>query len=253
MTVMSKLGDRIKKAGRAVSAPAPIGFHVTAEQTSEPTMLAVARVPDAGKIADAVEKGADAVIVEKADANKIQRGAGKAPGAAVGVPIDSGGIRDAKELKEAGVDFVLLDLDGTQADALLEEKIGFVLPVTLDADEMDLRLLGDLPLDALLVPAPEGKLTLRNAMKLRRVAGLARTPLLMPADPGIGSAELQALRASGVVGIVVDGSSVGKLDKLRETIGKLRPRGRHREETHEVSIPSGGGGGDEDDWDDDDY
>lgn len=253
MISMSKLSDRIKRAGRASSAPAPMGFNVSTVRRAEATMLTVVRIADAGKIGEAVAKGADVVIVEKADAGKIQKEAGKTSGASIGAPINGGGKKEAVSLREAGADFLLLDIEGTLAEALIEEKVGFVLPVGLDADEIELRLLGDMPLDALLVPGIDGRLTLRDAMRLRRVAGLARTPLMMPVDPGIEEAALQALRDCGVVGVVVDGSSLGKLDKLRETIGKLRPRGRRREESPDATISAGSGSGEDEDWDEDDF
>jgi hypothetical protein len=191
--------------------------------------------------------------VDNPDAGKLKSGVERA-GAIVGARLDKAQREDVRKLREAGADFVVLDADTAMADAALEEKIGFVLPVSLDAEDADLRLIGDLPLDALIVPGVDGRLTLRAALRLRRVAALARTPLLAEVDAGIDASSAQVLRESGVVGLIVDGASIGKLGKLRETIGALPPRGRRREEHHEATIPAGVTGGDEDeddDWDDD--
>lgn len=215
-------------------------------------MLTVVRVQDAGKIGEAAEKGADVIVVEKADAGKLKSAMEKAGGASVGVMAGDASLKDVSALREAGADFIVLEPDSALAEATTEEKIGVVLSVGLDADETDLRILGDLSPDSLLAPSPNGRLTLRNALKLRRTAGLTRTPLLIPADPGIDGPSLQALRDAGVVGIVVDSSDVGKLDKLKETILKLRPRGRRREEHQDATISVGAGDheDEDDDWDD---
>lgn len=247
---MSKLEDRIKKVMR--SAPAPLGFAVAASRAADATMLTVVRLAgsDLGKIGDAAEKGADVIVAEASDAGKLKREVGKAAGAVVGAALEQASRDDVSSLREAGADFVTLDVDSAKAEAMLEKNVGFVLQVGLDAEDTDLRLIGDLQLDALIVPTVAAGFSIRELLKLRRIAALARTPLLMPLDAGIDASSLQALRECGVVGVIVDGSSIGKLGKLRETIAALPARGHRREEKADATIPSGGGGGDDDDWDD---
>lgn len=252
MTLMSKLEERIKKVMR--TAPAPMGFAVAAAREAEPTMLTVVRLSsgDVGKIGDAVSKGADVVIVETSDAGKLKRESDKAAGSVVGASLEKAARSDVASLKEAGAAFVALDADAAKAEALLEKNVGFVLSVGLEAEDTDLRLIGDLSLEALIVPQVAAGFTVRELLRLRRIAALARTPLLIEVDAGIDASSLQALRESGVAGVIVGGSSIGKLGKLRETIGSLPPRGRRREEKAEATIPAGVGAGDEDDWDEDD-
>lgn len=246
---MSKLEEKIKRAGK--TSPAPLGFTRGAAQAADPTMLVVVQVRDAGRIGAAAEKGADIVIVEKADTGKLKQEIEKT-GACAGVIAGGASRSEVAALRDAGTDFIVVDPDASPAEATLEEKVGLVLTAGLDAEETDLRLLGDLSIDALLAPAPEGPLTLRSALRLRRVAGLARTPLLLTADPEIDAASLQVLRDSGVVGIIVDEADAGKLGKLKETVLTLRPRGRRRDDHADATLPAGvGAGDDEDDWDDD--
>jgi len=140
------------------------------------------------------------------------------------------------------------------ADALLEENVGFVLLAPAGCDDTRLRLLGDLNLDALIPPSPDGSLTIERLLELRRVLVLGRTPLLVEVSGDADTSRLQALRESGVAGVIIEGSSLGKLGKLGETIAALPVRGKKREERSEAMLPAAtmaGHNHDEDDFDDD--
>lgn len=232
-----------------------MGF-ATAVRAPTPTMLCIVRLSEneANKVADAAEKGADAVIIERAGEGKVRDQREKAKGLALGVSPQGAERQDVSKLREAGADFVVLNFESALAEALLEEKIGFVLNLDGEMDDTTLRLLGDLGLDALVAPEPDGVLTIARLLGLRRIASLARTPLLVESSVDIDASRLQALRESGVAGVIVDSSSIGKLGRLRETIAALPARGRKREERAEATLPSpalGGASSDEDDDDDD--
>jgi hypothetical protein len=79
-------------------------------------------------------------------------------------------------LRGAGVDFAVLEPESTAAEAMLEEKVGFVLDFRGDADDTGLRLLGELGLDAIIIPDRPERLTLAELLKLRRLASLTRVP-----------------------------------------------------------------------------
>lgn len=246
---MSKLQEKIKRAG--TTSPAPIGFTAAAARQPDPTMLTAVRVRDAGGIGAAAEKGADVILIEKADPGKLKKEAEKAGEASIGVLLDSASREDVAALRDAGADFIVLDPESSRAEAALEEKIGLVVSVDPAAEDTDLRLIGDLSLDALLLPALESPLTLKRALGLRRLAGLARTSLLVPVDAGVDASTLQVLRESGTAGAVLGEPDAGKLDRLKETIRKLPPRGRKREEHSDATLPAGvAHGDDDDDWDD---
>lgn len=232
-----------------------MGFTAAAARGAEATMLAVVRLSqgELGKMSDAGKNGADVIIAATGDAGKLKRESGKAGGAVIGAAPEKGSRDEVASMREAGADFVALDLDSAKAESMLEKGVGFVLSVPLDADDTDVRILGDLQLDALIVPRMAPGFTVRELMKLRRIAALGRTPLLMEVDAGIDASTLQALRESGVVGAIVDGSSIGKLGKLQKTIASLPPRGHRREEKAEATIPAGVGGGEDEDWDEDEF
>ena len=251
---MSKLSDAIRRAGR--TAPAPLGFARAAAAAASPTVLCIVRMNsnEANKAEEAAKKGADAVIIEGGDAGKVKDFAKKAPGLILGVRPQKAEREQITSLRDAGADFVVLDSESAMADALLEENIGFILLVRSDADDTRLRLLSDLNLDAVVPPSPDGSLTVERLLELRRFSALGRAPLLVDVSGDADGSSIQVLRESGVAGVIIEGSSLGKLEKLRAAIAALPPRGRMREERREVSIPApalAGHDHDDDDFDDD--
>jgi hypothetical protein len=238
-------------------APAPLGFAARAAAAAPPSMLSVVRLAsnEANKAEEAAKKGADAVIVDGVDAGKIKEFAKKAPDILLGARPQKSDRENIASIKQAGADFIVLEADSGLAEALLEENVGFVLASRGQPEDTWLRLLGDLGLDALIAPAPDGDLTIERLLELRRVSALSRTPLLVEVPADAEASRLQALRESGVAGVIVDGSSLGKLEKLRETIAALPARGKRREERSEAMLPTGVGTAghdhDDDDYDDD--
>ena len=249
---MSKLADRIRRASR--QAPAPMGFAAAAASAPAPTLLCLVRLSagEASKVGEAAGKGADAVIVDGIEAGKLKSPAQAAGGASLGVGVPKATRQSVSSLRDAGADFVVVDVASAMAEALLEEKIGFVLAMEAAPDDSALRLLNDMGLDALLTPAPSGPLTLERLLQLRRVSALSRTPMLVEVAADVEASTLQALRESGVVGVIVDSSSLGKLERLRERIASLPPRGKKREERGEATLPALAGVPAEMDEDDDD-
>lgn len=248
---MSKLADRLRKAGRTEHAP--MGFAMAA-RTSTPTLLCLVRLSsnESNKAGEAAEKGADAVIIEGADSGKVKEATKKAAQLSVGVRAQKAERKEVSSLREAGADFVVLDIESGPAEALLEEKIGLVLTGGRELDDTTMRLLADLGLDALIAPTPNGPLTLERLLALRRIAALARTPLLIEVAADSDVSYLQALRDSGVAGVIVDSSSIARLGRLRETIAALPLRGRKREERGEAMLPAPAlAGVSSDDYDDD--
>lgn len=236
---MSKLSEAVRRAGRI--APAPMGFAAKAAAAAPASMLAIIRLAsnEVGKAEEAAEKGANAVIIDGGDSGKVKDFTKKAPEIILGVRPQKTDRENIASLRQAGADFIVLDADTGLAEALLEENIGFILLLRGHADDTRLRLLGDLGLDALMVPAPDGNLTIERLLDLRQVSAYSRTPLLAEAPADVDSSRLQALRESGVAGVVIDGSSLGKLSRLRETIAGLPQRGRRRrEERTEAVLPS---------------
>jgi len=228
---MSKLSDRIRRSSK--SEPAPFGFTAGARRAHTPSLLVVVRLPggDSARAGDAAKAGADAVIVDGAAKAK------DAGEATLGVAPEKTDRKSISALREAGADFVVLTPAGL-AEAMLEEKIGFVLELRTEMEEVQLRLLSDLTLDAIIVAAPEPPITIERMLGLRRVAALARAALLAEVSTDADASTLQLLRDSGVAGVIVPASAIGKLGELRERIAGLPARGRRREEHAEALVPA---------------
>lgn len=248
---MSKLTDRIRRASRV--EPAPLGFAPAARKAPASTLLVAVRLAanEAGKFGDAANKGA-AIIILEGSAAKLRET--KATGdVIIGLKLEKPDRKEAAAAREAGADFLLIE-ESTLAETLLDEKLGFVMSVSRDLEDNRLRLLGDLNLDALVVAAPEPPVTVARVLDLRRVAGLARAPLLVEIEPDIDASTLQILRESGATGVVVGAAGIGKLSELIERIATLPIRGRRKEEHTDALVPASAqsGGHDDDDDDDDD-
>ncbi|MGH8629823.1 MAG: hypothetical protein ACREU7_03530 [Burkholderiales bacterium] len=249
---MSKLAERIRKAGRTEQSP--LGF-ARAARVPSATLLTIVQVNanESSKAAEALEKGADAVILDGADSGKVKDAAKKAPAVLLGAVPKKAERDEIAALRDAGADFIVLDPQSTPAAALLEEKIGLVATIDSESDDTTLRLYGELELDALIVAPPDEPLTVQRLLRLRRFAALTRTPLFTEAAADSDASHLQALRDSGIVAVLVPASALGKLNKLREVILSLPARGgRKREEARDALLPTQALAGSSDGYDDED-
>jgi len=247
---MSKLADAIRRSQRVEAGP--IGFGA-ARPAPKPSML----TGYAGLLAGAAAAhaaGAEVVLVDAragglaaADVKKLRGQAGDSP---LGAWASVADAEAAKSLREAGLDFLVVEADSTPASVLLDDQLGYVLALTGPFDEHFLRSLEPLAFEALLLTEPPDTLTVARQIELTRVSALARKPLLAFAEPGITGDDLQCLRAAGIVGVLVSEDAVSA---VKERVAALPPRRGRRDERAVVSLPRGpvAAAADEDDDDDD--
>ncbi|MGB6895316.1 MAG: hypothetical protein WBF37_05160 [Dehalococcoidia bacterium] len=241
---MSKLAEKIRRV--TMGEPTPIGFGA-AGRARTATMLLLGLAADrwAERASQAASGGVDALILafgdgalKKGELQDAVKAAGDMP---CGVQLGQADPEVIERLREAGVDFVVFEAERTTAASLLGETLGYVLHLREEMSDVYLRTLEPLPLDAILLPSPEGSLTVRAQMELQRVAGLARTSLIVTVPPSTGPAELQCLRDVGVAGVAVDlglPGGVEALPALRQGIEGLPAHRRRREEHWESLLPS---------------
>lgn len=224
---MSKLSERMRRTSRAESRP--VGLVVTAT-APQPTMLVIAEAgaKDAAKAAES----ADAVLLTE-DAGGEVIAAAATGGLPVGVRLARADRARVAQLREAGVDFLVLTEDAA-ASALMDEEISYILDVPGEPSDTDLRALDALPLEAILTPAIDTALTIRGSINLRRFVAFARKPLMLPVAPSIDAADLEALRELNVLLLLVPATGAAT---LRETVSTLPPR-RHRRTDRGVGVPS---------------
>ena len=244
---MSKLADKIRKALKFDAAP--LGF-MAAKAAPEATMILCGIARDAKDAAELAKRGADAVIIGGNGKAARAEDTGHADTAIAGAWIE--GEADASQFKQAGFDFVAFDPDRTASTAVLEEGIGYVLALPLDASDNDLRALESFQLDAIDIGKVDKTLTVRRQMELRRISALTRKPLMAHVAGDITGPSLQALRDTSVM--IVASEHGGDIEKLRKAIDELPPRSRRRDDGDRPTplVPASAAvGGDEHDHDDD--
>jgi len=219
-----------------------------ARPEARPSML-VGFFGAASEVARARDAGADFVLVDardgKIDAKTLREQAGDLPlGAWTTVPDSAA----AKALHEAGIDFLVIAEDSPAA-ALLDDDLGYVLALPTQPEEIFLRSLEPLSLEALLLHNVPSPLTVAGELELSRTSGLARRPMICETAASASGDDLQCLRAAGVVGLMTE---AGGLSQLKEAVKALPQRKARREERPVVSLPRGQAAASEDDEDDDD-
>jgi hypothetical protein len=246
---MSKLTDAIRRSQRIESAPMGFG---AARPAPKATML-VGYVSDDAAAADrGREAGAEVVLLRSVaravvagDVEKLD-----AKSAPVGVWADFTNGAMA-ELQKAGVDFLVVNPDTTPAATLLNEDLGYVLVLPRDPDELLLRSLEPLSLDALLLADLPSPLTVTRQIELTRVSAFTHKPLICQVKPDVSTEELQCLRAAGCVLLLIEGATEG-IGKLKEKVLSLPAKRRPRDDRPLVALPRGQAMPEGDDDDDDD-
>jgi hypothetical protein len=221
---MSKFIDELKLVSQSGSLP--MGFRVAAAPPPRPRILLVAALaePNIEGLAD-YAKGADAGLVPIPKLSTGAKTVNKISQAMPAIPWGSWlkGVKGerVKPPLEAG-DFIVFPWD-TPLAMLQDSKMGKIIEVGASLDAGLLKTIDDLPVDAVLASEPEkaSLLTWRQLMLCRRCAELLAKPLLASVPASVGSNELQALWAAGVMAVVVETPSQGRIAELRQIIDKL--------------------------------
>jgi hypothetical protein len=245
---MSKLADAFRRSQRVESTPMGFG---AARPTAKASML-VGFFGPAADAAKARDAGAEFILID-ARATALNPAAAKALRDQSGdLPIGAwtpvAGSADAKALREAGVDFLIV-ADASPAAALLNDDLGYALALPSQPDETFLRSLEPLSLEALLLGDVPSPLTVAGQMELSRAGAIARRPLLCDLEASASSDDLLCLRAAGVVGVMVGAAGIAA---LKQTVASLPPRRTRREERAVVSLPRGNAAVTPEEDDDDD-
>ncbi len=197
-------------------------------------MVLAGMAADATSAADLVSRGADVVVLGTRDAPAAADGAGQAGGVPFGGWIAGNEDNEAKAYREAGFDFVVFDPESASATALLDEEVGYVVSLTSDLSDSDLRTIEAFQLDAVSIGAVGAKLTVRRQIDLRRVFSLTRKPLMATIDAATTVTELQALRDANVIVVACEGAA--NVERLRKAIDAL-PARAHRKDGDDRPTP----------------
>jgi hypothetical protein len=145
---------------------------------------------------------------------------------------------------------VVFDPDATPAAVLLDDDLGYVLALPSQPDELYLRSLESLSLDAVYLESLPSPLTVARQLELNRLGLFGRKPLMCLVQPGMSSEDLRCLRAAGAGVLLAAGADAVKT--LKEAVVALPPRKSRKEESRAVSLPRGAIPTDDDDDDEDD-
>ncbi len=217
---MSKLADLLKSSARA--APGALGFGASTPKKTA-TMLLVALVGEqwANGTGEAVSAGADAVLLTGTPGEKeLAAAVAAADSRPCGLLDPQADAEAIAALRKAGLDFLTLGAEAP-ASALLDEKLALLLHLNEELTDIELRTLDSLSLEAIYLERSNGPLTIRRQMELRRVSGLARTPLLLAVQSDIEEQELLSLREAGVALVALDLRERGAADALRRLRGVI--------------------------------
>ena len=242
---MSRFITRLKSVSGA--APPSMGFKVTREAVEKPRILLMADILQYNlkKMADGLA-AADAAVYRVTDldsATKFTRATGQAlSGVPAGLWLNSvDGLNLAKTADTAG-DFIVFPA-ATPLAALKEEKAGKIIEINTLIEPGLLRAANELPVDAVLISAEQGKamsLTCESLLFFHLCAGLLEKPLLARVPIDVSLDELKMLWEAGICGVALaieDEASLKKLTDLCQEIEKATFPSRRRRRKTEVALP----------------
>ena len=209
---MSKFLDRLEQITQGT--PPPMGFKAPRGQKT-PGMAFVGLVSEASAegISLLGDLGPDAILISDAKDTQSVKKSTQTLGSGIpwGSRVSSLSEEEAQALEEGGCDLLAFSLPRTSLAAVASEEMARILCVDPDIETDRIGALNALPVDILLlsmsgVSAPW---TLEDLASIARISHRIDKYILLEVSQIPGAKELEALRDTGVNGLVVD---VGKVD-----------------------------------------
>lgn len=207
---------------------------------------------DASLVAQAVQAGADAIIVPWATDDSFTKAIGASRERLIGARLQGAIGKDVLDVcRDAGCTFVVFDLHA-EAAVLAERQLGLVIGVAYSWEDSLLRTAGELPVEAIEgepIVAGSPPLRIRDLLRLRRVLALTGRPLIVPTERPLACSELETLAAGGVDAVELLPATLGDtvetigraISDLRQAIDALPTREiRRRRERVAVTVPFAG-------------
>jgi hypothetical protein len=247
---MSKLAEQLR---RIREGSGRVGFTADPAAPDRALLLVVALGrSDAQLVAQAVQDGADAIVVPWSSDGSFAEAVRAAGERLIGARLPGAIGRDVlSACREAGCTFVVFDLHA-EAAVITERQLGLVLGVAYSWEDSLLRTVGELPTEALEgepIVAGSPPLRLRDLLRLRRVLALTGRQLIMPVERSLSRSELETLVAGGVDAVEImpallgdSAASVGRaVREWRAAIDALPVRElRRRRERVAATLPFAG-------------
>ncbi len=247
---MTKLADAIRRSQHVEAAPMGFG---AAKPAAKPTIMVGTLGPSTAALDAAKAAEADVALIDargsslsKAEAEKA---AAEASGVIIGAILDSVDATQAKDLKEAGIDFLVFNPDTTPAAALLDDDFGYVLALASEPEEAFLRSIEPLSLDSVFLEHMPSSLTVAAQLKISRINILSHKTLTFRVEPDVSPDELRSLRAVGVRLVLVSGEA-DAVRQVKDRVLDLPPAKTEKQDRPIISLPRGQANTDEEDDDD---
>ena len=159
-----------------------------------------------------------------------------------GARLSSLDENEAQILEQGGCDLVAFDLQNTAVNAVASEDIARVLCIGMDIDSEQLRTIGALPVDVLLLPMADvsAPWSLLDLAAIGKVSSRVDKYILVEVSQPPGPKELEALRNIGVHGLVIDVAAVEtkRLAELKTAMQDMPRRRSGRKERVTAVVPS---------------
>ena len=240
---MSKFLDRLEEIN--LGAPAPMGFGAPRTQKT-PGMALVGLISGTdSKLRDVLsDLVPDATLISGIDDSAALKELSQSLSGDIpwGTRVSSLTEEDARAIEELGCDMLAFPLQGTPLAAVASEEMARVLCIPQDMDLDQLRAIGALPVDVLLlsVPSTSSLWTLQDLAAIAAVGRRVDKYILVEVSAPPGAKELEVIRDAGVHGLVVDVGAVDseKLSELKAALMDMpRRRSRNRDRAAAL-IPS---------------
>ena len=234
---MSKLLDLLERIRDG--SPAPLGFGAARTETL-PGMALVGRVPRPGRrrprgLTRAAAAQLDAALVDDAAGPEyLQDLGGLLPDVAWGPRTPALTPEEAPACRQAGADLMAFTLAGAAAALAGQDDLARLLSLSPDLADRELRAVAALPVDAFILDLKEvtGPWTLADLVRVGSISRRVDKYVLVEVSLPPVAADLEALRDTGVSGLVVDISNLSQtaLAALKADLRAMpRPRPRRRE------------------------
>ncbi|MBI4215922.1 MAG: hypothetical protein HY687_00800 [Chloroflexi bacterium] len=222
--------------------PKPMGFGAAARAVKEPALLLLALLGPKEGLPPALPAGADAVVLRRLPKEKTgQESSQNQP--PWGLALESVGAEETAKLQESSCDFVIFGAAGTATALLHDEDIGKILRADPDQPDSHLRVLANMPIDALFLELPSsGSLDMAALVHCQRLAMLAQRPILLHLAQSLQEGDLEGLWNVGVRALAVELATApqGLWEELRRAIDAFTPAPKKDRERRSAVLPAVG-------------
>ena len=161
-----------------------------------------------------------------------------------GIRVNQLDQSSTKELLDRGCDFIIAPPEKSFVDAMTDDRAAYLMDLPAEPTERLLRAIEDLPVDAILMDSStlQFPVTLADLISIASVRSMFEKYLIVQADVGISSKEIESLRNVGVDGLIVDAQNTKKdLKDLQQRLLDIPKQRRAKSDRFAAVLPRSGG------------